>query len=335
MSDRSSQTNRNIPLVIASSAIVLAFGGFIYLVLHSVAFFTPSSTTPNEKVVAEALTLVGGLVAAIVSILGILLKYSTDSQAEERARIEADRLDASRSEAEKRLTLDSAIQAIKLFGSGDGQKTSEFQQAAALITLGSLDQHELALALASELLRKKHLKASAACILIDQALRRAFLKQDQKLQIPTVTFLLDHAQEIIAPDDFAIPQTIEYWDERLSPYAREWIPVALGRGMMGRQLSDWKKELVKTKAYDVVAALSLGWLHEPDEGIQKDIGAVLKCLLDAFPDSGTLSHPSEMIDTDKIREDLKSLKSHCEAHTILAGHLNDWVNAEKRGRPAA
>jgi hypothetical protein len=99
-----STANRTIGIAIA--AIVLVFGIFT-VALGRAGFFTFTGTDPSSKVVAQALTFVGGLVGAVVSILGILLKYSIDRQAEARLAVDSRRSAALQDRAERRLQMDS------------------------------------------------------------------------------------------------------------------------------------------------------------------------------------------------------------------------------------
>jgi hypothetical protein len=341
MGKPSSQTNRTIAIAIV--AIVFVFVVFT-VVLWRAHFFTFTGADSSEKVVAEALTFVGGLVGAIVSILGILLKYSIDSQAEERARIDSDRSDASKKNEEKRLQMDSdradaskkneekrlqmeaATKAVQLFGTNDGHEAAPIQRAGALLILASLGQHHLALSLANELLSSHSLDGRTACDLIGQALDQALLEQNQDLQIATVRLLSNQAANLVTSTGFVVPMSIANWDKRLCPYVREWAPIALGKVLMARPSSAWRLENVNV----IIGALAIGWRGEPDVELKNEIGAVLACLLRAFPEClGYIYHPLGPIDTDQILSEVASLAPTHSAGIALVDRLSAWMRSEE------
>jgi hypothetical protein len=324
--DQTSKTNRTIGFGIA--AIVAAFIVFT-VVLWRAHFFTYTGTESSSKFVAQALTFVGGLVGAIVSILGILLKYSIDRQAEARLAVDSQHAAAMQQEAEKRLKLEAATKVIQLFGTSDGHEAPSTQIAGGLLTLASLGQHELAMVLTADLLQRKRIEASTACGVIEQALQQ----DSEEIQIDAIELLVEHTADMLTPSSLEIPMSILNWDLKLSEHVRGWAPIVLGDIMTKRPLSDWLTKDYTPDANTALAALALGWLHEPNSRLKNDVGAVLDCLLRAFPDSGELFHPKETIDTDKIRAELTAAhSSNAQVNDVLA-RLNKWIDDANAGAP--
>jgi len=311
--NEASKTNRMITVALA--AIVLVFGVFTF-VLWRAHFFTQTASDSSSKLVAQALTLVGGLVGAIVSILGILLRYSMDRQTEARQQ-----------EAEDRLKLEAATRVIQLFVNGDGRQAPATQIAGGLLTLSSLGQHSLALVLTADLLRREKIDGSTACEVIGQALQQ----NSEEIQISAISVMVNYPAAMITDNGVEIPKPILNWEcKKLCVYVREWAPVALGDIMTKRPLATWREQY-PYDAYGAIGALALGWLHESDPQMKYDIGVILNCLLDAFPDSGVLFHPLEAIDTDKIRLEVKDLQSPRSQVRDVVERLKTWKNGADQG----
>lgn len=330
MGKPSSYANRTIYYAIG--AILCVFAIFTWG-LWRAHFFTSSGSDASDKLVAEALTFVGGLVGAIVSILGVLLKYSIDKQAEERARMEADRAVASKKIEEKRLQMEAAIRAVQLLATSDGKESPPIQQAGALFALASLDQHELTIQLTSKLLEQSKVDAGTAANLVDSALRYAIRPDPEKfrdqqdsldIQSGAVDLLNRNAALFVTPSGCEVPTTVVYWDKRLSPYFREWIPVALGEMLMQRPLKEWREKF-PFYANTIIAPLALGFEETTEPRLKSDLGAMLECVFRAFPDNGLLFHPLRTIDTTKLRTEVAGSIAGSDAVAKLIVRLNEWA----------
>jgi hypothetical protein len=319
---RAQQTNRTITIAIA--AIVLVFAIFT-IGLWRAHFFTFTGSDNSEKIVAEALAFVGGLIGAVVSVLGVLLKYSIDSQAEHRAAIESERSAVLQKDSENRLKLEAATKAVQLFGTSDGKETPPIQRAGALVTLASLDQHSLAIALTDDLLRRKKLEPGTAALVINQAL----LRGDLETQIDAVSLLVNYPAQMLTNTGFQCPMSIVNWHESLSPYVREFAPIALATMMTERPLLEWHRGL-ESSAYVAIAAVALAWLDEKDPRLTNDTGAILSCLLRAFPETLTLCHPKQAIDTEVLRPRVRDLVATTSSAVDAVKRLNSWIEASKQ-----
>jgi hypothetical protein len=265
------------------------------LVLWRGGYLSLSSTAGSGNVVAAALTLIGALLAASISLVGILFKESYDRRSEDRARTESDRADAAGREAEKRLQLEAAIKAIQLFAKPDGSESLPIQRAGALFMLSSLSHHELALALASELLRDKGVGPNVVATVVDDALR----SKDKRAEEQAITFLYASAGQMLTEPGFDFPSVLLNGSDGLPRYVREWSAIALATLILARPLLIWREQLFD--AYGALAGLALMWLNEEDVELKQDLSAMLNAVLRAFPDLENLRHPARFIDITLIR----------------------------------
>lgn len=315
-------TNSRVTIIVTLSAIVILFGLFT-TALWRAGFFNYTGTDPSSKVVAATLALVGAFVGALVSIIGVLLKYSIDQQAESRLQIESQRAAALQAEAEQRLKLEAAIRAVELLGSGSGE-TTPIQFAGALFALASLDQHELTLSLASELLKVRKLEASAAVSLIDKALKRG----DDAIQIEAIQIFYENADRMVTLSSVEIPSSIENWSNDLSAYSQEWAALALAKMLVSVPLSVWRTRF-EDEANGIVAALALGWYRQHDRRIRNNIGATLKLLLSAFQLSGALYHPVQIIDVDALQPEILQVEPEGNRSTEMSRELMEWMKEDQ------
>jgi len=318
--------HRTITIAIAS--ISATFVVFI-AALWGAGFFKFSGSDPSSKIVAAALALVGGLVAAVVSIIGILLKYSIDQRTESRLQIESnraaaerkvesDRASALQTQSEQRLNLEAAIRAVELLGA-EGS-AGALQRAGALFALSNLEQHQLTLDLTSYLLQRDGLEPKIASSLIDRALK----KPVEEIQRQALDVLYDHAAEIQE-----LPDTIFYWDGNLPAYIREWAPFAMARILISRPLSIWKTKF-PTEVNAIISVLGHVWRTESDKRLKTNIGAILKNVLKGFRNWGALYHPNGTIDTDQLASEVDGI-SVADADTDETfAQLESWTS-----RPAA
>lgn len=319
------KSNRTITITI--SAIFLIFVLFI-VALWGAGFFSFSGSDPSSKIVAAALALVGGLVAAVVSIIGILLKHSIDQRTESRLliesnrvaedrRTESDRANALQPQAEQRLNLEAAIRAIELLGAeGSG---AAVQQAGALYALSNLNQHDLTLDLTSYLLERGNLEPNVACTLINRALE----SEDEDVQSNAITVFCENAERMVTPLNTHVPDSIFNWDDRLCLYVREFAPEALSKILMQRPLSVWLSQF-SGDLNGIIAILGLAWESEPDARLKADLAAILGCILAGFPPFGILHHPKKPIDITQIVSEVAKSSAISIANEELIKQLEAW-----------
>jgi hypothetical protein len=315
-------------IAITITSICAIFAIFI-AALWLAGFLTFSGSDPSSKIVAAALALVGGLVAAVVSIIGILLKYSIDQRAEIRLQIEANRAAADRrveskragalqTQAEQRLNLEASIRAVELLRAPKGE-TAALQRAGALYALSSLSQYELTIDLASYLLERDELEPKVACTLIDRAIKSS----DENVRNDAVMMLYDNAERMLTTNNVYLPDSISNWDEGLTPFVREWAPLALGKILLSCPLTVWKTQF-PYDANGFVAIMGLAWASESDKRLKSDVGAMLKSVLAAFPDTGILFHPKKSIDTTELITEVAGCSATSSVGMDIVRRLEIW-----------
>jgi hypothetical protein len=285
-------------------------------------FFNFTGTDPSSKVVAAALALVGTIVGAVVSIVGVILKHSIDRQAETRQEIESRRSDALQREAEQRLKLEAGVRALQLFSTSSGDLTPAVQRDGALFMLANLGQHELTLQLVDNLLSEGELSAGAASSLIDQAIQRG----DEGVRNQAITLFNHYAAYMVTPEGVQIPDCLQDWVPGLSDYVREWALIALANVIVARPPSEWSAKF-PYQANCVIAALCLAWSEEKIPRLKTAAGAILHQVLTAFPETAKLMHPRMTIDTDDIRSRVADVVPSDIASTDVVQRLALWASS--------
>jgi len=296
--------------------IAIAAGGLLFVVfcviLWLAGFFDFSGSAESAKIVTSALALVGGLFGSIITSVSMLLKHSLDA-----------RNAALKSEAEDRLNLEAAIQAVKLFSTSSGERVPVVQRAGALFALSSLRRYELATNLTGELLSNDQLTASSAA----HILNRALLSGERRVQHEAIGILEQNAEKMLTEGGaFEFPPCLSGWEMSLPIYVREWAMIALGRVLVARPRGEWGAFHVN----GILAAYGLGWLKETEQRLKIDIGILLRSILRAYPDVGELYHPQRTIDIEQIRQDVESLpEDPVGAATVdVVRSIDDWMAQE-------
>jgi hypothetical protein len=177
-------------------------------------FTTPfHGTDTTAKVVVGGLALIGVLVTAIVSLIGLVLKQSVDRRTLEVTQRE-----------QRRMQLEAAVQTVKLMSLDSGAPAPAEQSSAALLVLAKLGEVSLAIDLATEMWPKKRLTSSAAVRVTDYA----FAEGDPSLQREAALLLFNNVSKLdIAEDQYEWPKYLEHWPLTIDPDARTTIALAL------------------------------------------------------------------------------------------------------------
>lgn len=184
---------------------VFGFAIIVVIAMAAIGLFDFSTDEAGGKVIAAALSLVGVFFTSVVGLVGSLLKASYDRHSL-----------AIQQEANKRLRMETAINAIGLMATSEGNEAPPTQKAGALFALASLGQMKFALAILSELLRiEGGIHPASAKWLIDKAL----ISSDEQLQKGAID-LLDVHLESFADWKFWPEVFNDYWPMELSGYAR-------------------------------------------------------------------------------------------------------------------
>ena len=184
-------------------------------------FTTPfKGTDTTAKVAIGGLGLIGVLVTAIVTLIGLVLKQSIDKRS----------LEISQGE-QRRMQLEAAVQTVKLMTLDSGAPAPPEQVSAALLVLAKLGEVSLAIDLATEIWPKQHLTSSAAVRIIDCA----FIEDDSALQRSAALLLFNNVSKLdIAENQYEWPTYLEHWPLDIDTDARVTIALALMRWIKER-----------------------------------------------------------------------------------------------------
>jgi hypothetical protein len=209
-------------------AAVAALGLYAALIAglwYEGVFQLTRSSTATE-VLTAVLALIGGLFAAIVTFVGVLVKYSLDARTLELAH-----------QTEDRLTVETLFKGVELLTGPDGKPSPPTQQAAALFALASGGYLELSLMHLSELWPAKTITTTAALRLTDIALSTG----DERSQLEASRVLRDNAPRLPTPEgDVLLPLSMDPWNKDLPEAVRENMLHALLVALMSRPRSAWK-----------------------------------------------------------------------------------------------
>ncbi len=202
-----------------SLGIIVIIFAVLLIIIWQLGFFDFTGTDASSTVVAAAVALIGTILTAVVSVVGILIKHSFDQQNLSRQW-----------EAEQRLNLEAAIRALDLFSTGGGKPTPDTQRDGALFTLANLGQYELTLELVDNLLDKGQLSAGTASSLISNAL----LRGNESIKEKAINVLYDKPEYFLTPEGVEIPSCLENWVPGLPVYVREMAILAIAESIHAR-----------------------------------------------------------------------------------------------------
>ena len=136
--------------------------------------------------VAGALALIGVLMTAGVTLVGLLFQRSISM---ESARKEA--------LAERRLNMEAAMSAVKVLCNDEGKSAPDYQSSAMLSVLAELGHLSIALDLATELWPRSAITRRCAVNLLDQAIE----SDEESLQKSAARLLNDNWSRLILESD--------------------------------------------------------------------------------------------------------------------------------------
>lgn len=200
-------------------------GLFLSTVLLTAWLLRPALSIPVDAdnrtpAFAAALALTGVLVTAGVTLIGILLRHSSDArvaqvakEAEVRAALD-----------QRRLQMQAAVETVRLLSSPNGSLAPPEQVSAALIVLNKLGERQLALDLAAELWPKDQVSASAATFLCDSA----FHSDDEEAQMAAAMLMYNNWQRLrTRSDQVHWVSFSDRWPKTLTAGARSLMAKAL------------------------------------------------------------------------------------------------------------
>lgn len=191
-----------------ASIVALAIFVFAAGTMYLLGLFRVPEGDTGTRSLAAALGLVGAVMSSVVTLVGIAIKYSIDDR---NARLAV--------EAEKRNRIEVAIRAVDMLGENNADSTIN-QIGGALLTLVSLGEVELAVALLAQLWPVGAASAQVAEIVLSKALKTG--SEDTQLQAALV--LDQNAKQILQPGGYSYwPFSDLKWKTELHRHARELL----------------------------------------------------------------------------------------------------------------
>jgi len=220
------------PWAIATLAAIIILAIALGL-MKALGLFTIPSDEAGAKTIAAALALMGSLLATVVTLVGIVVKYSIDDRNARLAAIEAHRAHELGIEAEQRNRIETAISAVNLLGENNKDSTPH-QISGAILALVNLGELELAVSLLAELWPPGLVSPYVA----RYVLLNAFKSQHDSIAIEASAVLTTNAENIDQNKFHIWPIENLGWNVDLPLNARiglacsavTWMTVTLSRG---------------------------------------------------------------------------------------------------------
>jgi hypothetical protein len=318
---------------ISATVVILALliGAFWKLGL-----FNFTGTDSGAKIVASTLALVGSLIAALVSLVGLFLRQSIErrnadlsEQAEKRLTVESERNNQLQSEAERRLAIESernaqlqieaasrlkqeaAMRAIGLLSSSSGSDVPIAQRAGVLFTLAHLDLVDLAITLLRPMVENNQVDMNSAVLLINKA-----LESDNEL-------CQSEASEMLCtwPKRFLLPDGGNHWPDcvslawkpELSVFVRDNVALGLLHLLAARPPSEWNRGSFNA----IVCTLYEIWRTDPNPHIKAGVGFCLSKALTLYEEGYYLYLPSGDLDLSDLRTKLEASNLRADSLSSL------------------
>lgn len=272
----------------------------LILIMWLLKFFEFSGTEASSRIVATSLTLGGGLIATMVTLIGLILRQSIEQRnadlqelAENRLRMEEERNSALKEEAERRLKLDTAIRAIDLLGTNSGDDTNLTQRTGVLYTLAHLGLMDLCIDLVGLMFPNDLLSSEAATNLINMA----FQSNNHILQRDAAGILREHSDLLVSDGGLTWPSAISFdWPQKLDYFARVYAIEGLMKVVISLPRDEWKKDCLNA----IAAFFIIAYRDEQDNRIKREIALYLQEFLKIYEQGKELYLPNENINIDAL-----------------------------------
>lgn len=308
-------TERWIVIVVASMFVFLIIFGIL---LWKLGLFEFTGANASTKIIAATLALIGGLFGSLVTVLGIFLKHSLDQRAERRLEIDSDRNDVLRKEAEQRLKLEAAIQAVQLLSTSSGKDVPETQRAGVLFTLADLGQEDLAINLAIQMTDAGNIDAVTLDSLIDRA-----LKSNDEGTVRDALFLLSNVASTMfleKKDRWHWPTCLNEWNPQLTPMVRRRGLSCYLEQMLSRQYSEMSKGYLER----VIICLASYWRNEEYEHLKNGAGLCLEKILNVHKipeDQDLVTSDDTPIEIHDIKVEVTGLNEKKNILNVFTGFI--------------
>lgn len=321
-----SKRSYNKWILVGFFTVPVSFLLMIFLLWY-LNFFDFTGTEASAKIVGTALTLGGGLVATMVTLIGLILRHSVENrnadlreEAEKRLKLEGKRNKDLQEEAENRLKLEAAIRAVDLLGTDAGGDSAETQRTGALFTLSHLGMNDLAVDLLYVMRPRELIGPEATTSLLDLALRC----EDAQIQERATGFLKDYPESFVVKEGYVWPDYItNNWPSELSYHARENALDGLLEVILFRPKREWSDYSLA----GLTATLAIAFRFEQDKRLKGEIAMCLQQLILIYPLDTKLYLPDENLEIEKISKEILETDTDfaSEQADELARRLSKWI----------
>jgi hypothetical protein len=205
-------------LVLASLVLLATAATLAAIMLLEVIDGQPTKDT--APILAAGVALTGVLTTAAVTLFGYALRQSIDDRT---ARL-ADQAERRADVDQRRLQMETVMEAVSLLSTKEGKPAPPLQSSAALIALARLDELAMALDLAADLWPSGQLTPRAAASLCDDALR----SHESHLHRAAAVLIYNNWSRLALNDgQFAWPGSLHSWPTQLDFESREILQRAL------------------------------------------------------------------------------------------------------------
>jgi len=303
---------RWIVIVVTSLLIILTLFGIL---LWRLGLFDFTGDDASAKIIAATLALIGGLIGSVVTIIGIFLKHTLDQRNTEL-----------REDAEKRLNLETAIQAINLLSTSSGKDVSQTQRAGVLFTLANLGQEALAINLASQMVEDAKIDAKTVVWLINHSLK----SDDQVARDGAVNLLSSVSCTLLVSDDDALfPLCLKEWNQMVPLNERRKGMLSFLKQILSQSYSKWPEEYI----IDAIICLVTFWQKEEYLALKNTIGVCLDKMLEIYTiplHHRLVTEGGEDVMIHKAKEEVQKLCEKqdtiitCLEYGDILTHINEW-----------
>jgi hypothetical protein len=312
-------------LLLVAIVLMLLFAAS-FVLLWQLEVFDANTRKSNAQILAAAIGLVGVLVTASLTFIGVLLKHSIDLRTIQQ-----------NAETEGRLRLETSIRAVELVSQEEGTATKT-RRAGALFVLANLNQLDFASALLSQMWHDRQVSPSAATWVVN----RLLLSGEPSLQEAAAVELEANAHTLARSDGFQFPESMLFrWSNELPTTARESILSAFIMMILSKPREDWSREDLNTCVYQ----LDIVRKQDKDSHVRNGALLCLDALLEAReiddPDLFIFAPNGKLHVGDLIAEVRPLVPEIGEAdaahlHRVLAERLRtEWPRAGRKPKARA
>lgn len=264
--------------------------GFMFWLLFQWGGFGGTATADGAKLAAGILAVVGTVLTASVTFVGLLLRLAQQERAIQiQADAEVRRAEAESrlQEAESRLQKEAAIQAVSFMGdtTANGSPISNGQRAGAIYALANLGQMPLALVLLQQLWEEGKIDSSFGVLMISDALQGDHVALESR-----ASGILRHLAGTLWSSGgvYRWPDVARNWTGELSSNAQFTLARALLEILLSRPAAQWGLNATANAIGDLASMLV-----EPKTNERVKVSAARS--LNAILDSGLLGTVSSFV----------------------------------------